>query len=183
MFNNLFLKSPKTKNDRTIHWLEWVKKLLTRKGIDIDIDSCAYGKTHLVSRAKPIGGGWLFYSQGCSGCAHSRIGLEAIGGKLPKGAPNCAMLSGPLLSLTKVQNGTKFLLPLTRKEDKVKPKIFKLAQLSAKPIGTSELQNYINSLNQPLIDPPNAEAIVEQTKKFVQQVKADWANIQIKWTQ
>lgn len=120
MFNNLVPKPKKSKNSRYIHWLEWVQKLLAKKGIDSDIDSCAYGRTHLVSRAKPVGGGWSFYSQACSGCAASKAGLDAVkkyGIPLPDGAPNCALLSGPLFSLTKVHNGEEFNLPFVATEN------------------------------------------------------------------
>ncbi len=138
MFNDLTPKSKANKNSKIIHWLKWVQKLLAKKGIATDIDSCAYGQTHLVSRAKPIGGGWMFYSQACSGCAVSKLGLTSLknmDNKLPKGAPNCALLSGPLFSLTRVKNGTVFNLPFINEENLNLPVSGKLLPPSPKKLG------------------------------------------------
>lgn len=117
------LNSKAKKNLKFINWLRWIERLLARRGILTDTDSCAYGKTHLVSKAEKVGGGWMFYSQGCSGCAISRMGLEVKGtGKpLPRGAPNCALLSGPLFSMTEVKNGKQIYLPFIIVEEKEKP--------------------------------------------------------------
>lgn len=93
---------------KKIKWLGWAQKVLAKRGIETDIDSCAYEKQHLVSNVKPIGGGWMFYSKACSGCAISKIGLNMK--KLPKGAPNCALLKFPLLTREKPEEGTIFKL-------------------------------------------------------------------------
>ena len=110
---NLTNNTTRNKTNKIINWMKWVQKLLARKGILSDIDSCAYGKNHLVSHAKPIGGGWMFYSKGCSGCPISYMGMQLfeLGKELPKGAPNCAFLSGPLFSLTKISDNTIITLP------------------------------------------------------------------------
>lgn len=108
----------KNKTSKIIKWLEWVQKLVAKRGIVSDIDSCAYGKTHLVSRAKPVGGGWMFYSKGCTGCPASKLGITLFNQdkEIPKGAPNCAILSGPLFSLVRVNNNTLINLPFTKKD-------------------------------------------------------------------
>ena len=110
MFSTNFLPKGRLSALKQLHWLEWAQKILAKRGIATDTDSCAYGKTHLASNVQPVGGGWMFHSKACSGCTISNFGL--LDKKLPKGAPNCIILKSPLLTPEPVKEGEKIKLPV-----------------------------------------------------------------------
>lgn len=97
-----------------INWLAWLEKIFTRKKILIDTDSCAYGKTHLVSKAKKIGGGWMFYSLSCSGCPLSKEEMSRfrLYKKVSPMAPSCALLKSPLFYPKEVKDNEEVELEL-----------------------------------------------------------------------
>lgn len=102
-----------SKKLKFINWLNWLEKLFSRKRILIDTDSCAYGKSHLVSKVKKIGGGWMFYSLGCTGCPMSKLEIKRVKQhkKVSKLAPNCMLLKSPLFSAKEMKEGEIFALP------------------------------------------------------------------------
>lgn len=107
-------KANTLKQLKFMSWLMWLEKLFTRKKILIDTDSCAYGKTHLVSKAKKIGGGWMFYSLSCSGCPLSKEEMSRfkIYKKVSPMAPSCALLKSPLFSPREIKDNDEVTLEL-----------------------------------------------------------------------
>ena len=103
-----------SKKIKFINWLNWLEKLFSRKRILVDTDSCAYGKDHLVSKVRKVGGGWMFYSLGCSGCPMSRQEIKRFRQhkKVSKLAPNCMLLKSPLFSNKEIKDGEIFSLPV-----------------------------------------------------------------------
>src|SRR6185295_549244 len=99
------------KVQKYFNWLKWVEKLAIRQGFKADIGICAYGQIHLVSKPKPIGGGWMFFSKACDGCEISALGIKAKNKKYPKGAPNCALLESPLFTKEKIKENQIIKLP------------------------------------------------------------------------
>lgn len=97
-----------------INWLIWLERVFTRRKILIDTDSCAYGKTHLVSKAQKIGGGWMFYSLSCSGCPLSKEEMSRfrVYKKVSPMAPSCALLKSPLFSPKEVKDNEEVGLEL-----------------------------------------------------------------------
>lgn len=119
-WNNLKKIKDFRQNKKFIKWLTWLEDVFRRRGVLIDTDSCAYGKTHLVSKAEKIGGGWMFYSKSCSGCPISRREAQLFKEtkKVSPTAPNCALLKSPLFSQTEVKNGQEVELSFIQENKK-----------------------------------------------------------------
>jgi len=102
------------KHQNKKNWLGWIVKKLSKKGVLIDPQICAYGNTQIVGRVKKYGNGYVFWSKACGGCP---IGEQLILNyknkkELPKDLP-CILLKNALISQTPVAEGeVVMLLPL-----------------------------------------------------------------------
>jgi len=92
-------------------WRLWAYRILRRKNFPIDLSICAYGKSHIVERTKPFGGGYIFWSKACSGCA---IGQAIIDIKKRKNIEpdkaHCRFLESGLLTRDQIKTGDIYTL-------------------------------------------------------------------------
>lgn len=98
-------------------WRAWAAKLLRRRNHLIDLNICAYDKTHLITKVQAFGGGSVFWSSACDGCQLGSliIKLYKANKNLPQ-HPHCALLQSGLLTQDQVKTGQIYHLPARQLE-------------------------------------------------------------------
>ena len=95
-----YIKSniPKTENNWA-YYKRWVVKRLRAHNILVDLNICAYGKTHLVSKVKPLGKAYVVWSTACSGCALGTVIQKSYTKyKVKPETPHCVFLKSALIT-------------------------------------------------------------------------------------
>ncbi len=106
-----FLDIKTHKQNNTNGWRNWVLKILRRRNILVSLDICAYGKSHLIDRVQPIGGGYVFWSKACDGCQLGKLIIKNLQTKIKPKTIHCAFLKSGLLTLDAVKPNMVYKLP------------------------------------------------------------------------